>query len=155
MLTGIRSDTGRIQKKLEMSTFSGRYQLNVPGPGVDVGFIEDPYIRLQHWGCNLYHDRVTIENELTNRTSETTSHRPMSRHMNPAQNVPTIESRSTLPAWLFRDKQIVRESISLAAAHDSDGPPAESTRLLPKSINRPMSVQTFEYDTPYEQKSLP
>jgi hypothetical protein len=143
MLSGIRSDSDRIKKQLEISTYDGRYQLNTPGPGINVGFIEDPHIRLQHWGCNLYHDRVAIENELSNRFSRRpsayrpmSSYQPMSRHMNPAQNVPTIESRSCLPAWIFRDKESVRESISLIDVSRHDGPPAIASRLLPCGLDR-------------------
>ena len=153
MLTGIRSDNGRIRKQLEISTYDGRYQLNTPGPGTNVGFIEDPHIRLQHWGCNLYHDRVAIENELSNRYCRQPSayrpmstYRPMSRYMNPAQNVPTIESRSSLPAWIFRDKESNRESISLTAVSRHDGPQATSSRLLPKTMNKPASVHIPIYD---------
>lgn len=140
MLTGIRSDSGRIQKQLEMSTFEGRYQLNVPGPGVNVGFIEDPHIRLQHWGCNLYYDRVVVENELSNRNRNSPDlgppFRPMSRHMNPAENVPTIESRHSLPAWIFRDKETERQPISLAANHENYSPHSTSSRLLPKPMSK-------------------
>jgi hypothetical protein len=147
MLTGIRSDGARIRKDLEMSTFEGRYQLNAPGPGVHVGFIEDPHIRLQRWGCNLYHDRVAIENDLSNRTSHSTSgYRPMSRHMNPAQNVPTVSSRSTLPAFVFRDKEVLRQPLSMIAAHSNDGPQSTSSRLLPKTKNRPASISFPVYE---------
>ena len=34
-------------------THSGRYQLDVPGPGVKMPFQDDAQIRMQKWGANL------------------------------------------------------------------------------------------------------
>ena len=48
--TRFYDDPLRISKRLEESTFAGRYQLDMPGPGVDMPFEEDPHARLQKWG---------------------------------------------------------------------------------------------------------
>ena len=40
--TRFHDDPARISKRLEESTFTGRYQLDRPGPGVDMPFYEEP-----------------------------------------------------------------------------------------------------------------
>ena len=54
-LTSIRNEPCRIKKELQQMTDMGRYQIATPGPGANVGFAEDPHIRLQKWGANLRH----------------------------------------------------------------------------------------------------
>jgi hypothetical protein len=100
--TRIRSDNGRLQKEMEISSFMGRYQLTKPGPGLNVGFIEDPHIRLQYWGTNLRTNKLEIENELTGRTTLKTDSEVIITETFPEQNIHIIESRTDLPAWTFR-----------------------------------------------------
>jgi hypothetical protein len=138
MLSRINNDEARITKEMEISSFIGRYQINAPGPGVQVGFIEDPHIRLQLYGANLYTNMIGIENELTNRTREVAVCKPLTRYVNPAQNNPTIESRIALPAWIFRDKENPRESISVTLPYDvgsGTDSSGQSSRLMFKRIN--------------------
>ena len=59
----IKSDPLRIKKDLEISTKTGRYQLDVPGPG-NVGFYEDPFIRLQKFGANLMTNTINLESDI-------------------------------------------------------------------------------------------
>ena len=62
--SSIKSDPCRIAKELQQSTGSGRHIMNVPGPGSNVGFMEDPFIRLQKWGANLMTNTINLESDL-------------------------------------------------------------------------------------------
>ena len=64
MFTSFRNDPARIKKEMEISTYSGRYALDVPGPGLDLPFMEDTQVRMQYWGANLKTCRVDLEGEL-------------------------------------------------------------------------------------------
>lgn len=112
MLSNCRNDVSRLKKEMEMTSFSCRYHLNVPGPGLNVGFIQDPHIRLQKWGANLYSNQIGIEHDLTNRTDDSysTSYSKLNRHIQHQQN--TIESKTILPSWIFRDKLNNHEQLS-------------------------------------------
>ena len=65
--TRFSSDALRIQKKLEVSSFEGRYALTTPGPGINLTFREDPYIRLQKFGANIMTNTHNVENDLMER----------------------------------------------------------------------------------------
>ena len=112
--TSIKNDPARIHRELEQSTNTGRYQLNVPGLGINMPFQEDPQIRLQVWGANLRTHTLDIENDL----------RCMSRPLNhdllgennykmvapattailyPSTQPFVEESRASHPAWMYRD----------------------------------------------------
>ena len=114
--TRFHDDPIRIAKRLEESTFAGRYQLDMPGPGVDMPFYEDPNQRLQKWGANLRTNTINLESDLRGMT------RPLSRRDHREQNdyrkhaVQTMpmaaygtaepyveESRASHPAWMYRD----------------------------------------------------
>jgi hypothetical protein len=113
--TRFHDDPVRIEKRLDISTFEGRYQLNRPGPGLDMPFYEDPNQRLQFWGANLHNNTINLESDLKGLT------RPLTRddvdHNNfkthavqtyPMRSYGTAqpyveESRATHPAWMFRD----------------------------------------------------
>jgi len=46
-------DSLRTQKKLQQSTGTCRYMLNVPGPFTEHCYMQDPQIRIQKFGANL------------------------------------------------------------------------------------------------------
>ena len=62
--TRFHDDDARIKKQLQESTFAGRYQLNAPGPGENLPFIEDPHMRLEKWGANNRTNGVDLESDL-------------------------------------------------------------------------------------------
>ena len=114
--TRFYDDPLRISKRLEESTFAGRYQLDMPGPGVDMPFEEDPHARLQKWGANLRTNTINLESDLRGMT------RPLSRRdctrtndykthavqtapmaMYSTANPYVEESRASHPAWMYRD----------------------------------------------------
>jgi hypothetical protein len=108
--TSFRNDIARIKKELEMSTFQGRYQLSVPGPGIDMPFQEDPQIRLQSYGANLRTNTIAIEDDLMGRNRQLTNvleeykkYTPISNSIKYQSKNPFVqESRASLPAWTFR-----------------------------------------------------
>jgi len=61
--TRFHDDPARIQKQLAESTFSGRYMLNTPGPGVDLPYMEESQMRLQKWGANITTDIINLESD--------------------------------------------------------------------------------------------
>jgi len=117
--TRFHDDPARIRKTLEESTFSGRYFLETPGNGIDMPFQLDPQIRLQGWGANMHNNAIQLESDFRGLT------RKLNRDLISdnqyklfrAETVdfkypdakPIIdESRSTHPAWMFRDLEQTR-----------------------------------------------
>lgn len=118
--TRFHDDPARIKKSLEESTFTGQYQLNAPGPGSNNTFWEDPNIRLQKWGANLHTNTVELESDfrgLSRRLNRDTL--VDNDYMKNAVDAPmrssygvnqpfVEESRSTHPAWTYRENNIER-----------------------------------------------
>ncbi len=112
--TRFKDDPARVNKYLEETTSIGKYQLNTPGNGLNNPYIDDTHIILQKWGANLQSNSLLVENELRNLN------RPLSRDLNayqpvdsqsyqfPVKNFDIDESRASIPAWTFRDKDIDR-----------------------------------------------
>tara|TARA_B110000444_G_scaffold238186_1_gene251524 strand:+ start:888 stop:1379 length:492 start_codon:yes stop_codon:yes gene_type:complete len=114
-------DNCRTEKHLQEATDPGRYMLNTPGNGIFLPFINDPQIRLQHWGANLMNVQnghpVDIDSDLiglTNNLSKYDKNQkfPLNKNINnrliknkfPIMNKTFVdESRSTHPAWMYRD----------------------------------------------------
>lgn len=107
-------DPARIKQQLEQDTFPGRYQLNTPGPGDNLPFYEDPNIRLQRWGANLKSNTTDFESELRGMTRKLNhdeiglndyklKQTPMSSPNYPIREPFVEESRSTHPAWTYRN----------------------------------------------------
>jgi hypothetical protein len=112
--TRIYDDPARIEKQLSEWTFQGRYQLDTPGPGINLPLQEDPQIRLQGWGANLQTNTVNIESDLMGLTRSLncdnikendyklhTFHGTMPNY--PLATPFVEESRASHPAWMFRD----------------------------------------------------
>jgi len=110
--TRFHDDPERIKKRLEESDYLGRYQLNRPGQGINLPFIEDPNVRLQSWGANLHSDTIQLENEL--RGYSQPYHRDLVEKKStfptnqPIHTFPTLqpfveESRATHPAWMYKE----------------------------------------------------
>jgi hypothetical protein len=112
--TRFHDDPHRIKYGLQISTFSGRYALDTPGPGVNLPYMADPQMRIQQWGANLMTNSVNLESDLRGLT------RPLNRDLVGVNNHQTAavssfknsypiaghfidESRATHPAWTYRD----------------------------------------------------
>ena len=118
-LTSIRNEPCRIQKELQQMTDIGRYQIATPGPGANVGFAEDPHIRLQKWGANLRTNTINTESDLMGLTrSLTRDCTPLNNYQqmsvpNERLNYGTIEpntqeTRAENPAWTLLDQSNMR-----------------------------------------------
>ena len=117
--TRFHDDPVRIQKQLAMSSFLGRYQLDTPGQGMDLPFMEDPQMRLQKWGANLRTNTVNLESDLrgmsrklnrdyTNTNDYVANSVPAER-VNYRNSDPFVEeSRASHPAWTYRDLEQTR-----------------------------------------------
>ena len=62
--TRFNYDTCRTKKKLQQSVDVGNYHLYVPGNGPNPKYIEDPNIRIQKWGGNLWTQSIDIDSNL-------------------------------------------------------------------------------------------
>ena len=117
--SNIKDDPARIAKELEQSTANGRYMLDVPGPGCQVGFLEDPFIRLQKHGANLRTNTLNIESDLFGLTRTLVANDNIqlnnyktneveSSFIKYPTRIPTTEqSRAIMPAWTARDLEQV------------------------------------------------
>ena len=114
--TRFRYDLAREQKHLQESTDVGRYFLSVPGPADQTKYIESPHIRLQKFGANNRTNTINIESDLLGMTrnltrdhvnlNSYTRHSQHSRQVGykSSNGLDTDQSRSTHPAWEYRDK---------------------------------------------------
>ena len=100
-------------------TDMGRYQIITPGPGANVGFVEDPHIRLQKWGANLRTNTINTESDLMGLTRSLTrdcsplNNYDMWKVNNESLNYGTIdpttqETRADNPAWTLLDQTNMR-----------------------------------------------
>jgi hypothetical protein len=111
--TRFHDDPYRIRAQAQDSSFSGRYNLDVPGPGINLPFFEDPQLRIQKWGANLQTNTIGLENDLFGLTKKLNCDTMSSNYKNvavptsklsyPVANPTVEESRATNPAWMYRD----------------------------------------------------
>ena len=141
--TRFYDDDARIKKKLEESLNVGLYHLDTPGNGLHVPFMEDPHLRLQKWGANLRNDTIGISNDLLGLDRKLKSDKDLYTKYTPAtsQNVYPVmnpfvdESRTTHPAWTFREKHPERWQFLFHQTQQKVEVPFqynESTRILEK-----------------------
>lgn len=121
--TRFHDDPHRIKYELQISTYSGRYALDTPGPGVNLPYIEDPHLRIQKWGANLMTNDINLESDLfgigrkLQRDNVDTNNYKLYevnayKKSYPIQKDAIIdESRATHPAWAYRDLEQSRWEI--------------------------------------------
>ena len=144
--TRFHDDPCRIKKDLQELTGLGRYMLNVPGNGINMPFMEDPYIRMQKWGSNLMTNTVNLESDLMGLTRSSNrdcikensyiAHEVKTKKIEyPTVQPITDQTRATHPAWTYRDLEQVdwytlpldpQENVCLSFQNNL------STRLLEK-----------------------
>ena len=117
--TRFNYDECRTKKRLQQATDPGRWILNVPGNGDKPAFIEDPQIRIQKWGANLQTNAIHLESELFGVNRQINSRDCFKQNYKnynvfsetiqyPSNNVLSVgESRTTNPAWWYRDLEQV------------------------------------------------
>lgn len=111
--TRFQNDPYRLRKYAQETSFPGRYNLDVPGPGINLAFFEDPQLRLQKWGANLQTNTIGLENDLFGLTkklncdSMSNNYKnvavPTSKLSYPNTNPMVEDSRASHPAWMYRD----------------------------------------------------
>jgi len=115
--TRFNYDVCRTIKKNQEASDPCRYILDVPGNGTHPYYIEDPQIRIQKWGANLYTNNVNLESELLGINKLISRHttcenKGQYKKLNfdstpityPTTNaLSTQQSRAVLPSWIFRD----------------------------------------------------
>ncbi len=112
--TRFHDDEIRIQKQLQQQTYSGRYQIDVPGQGSSMPFQEDVHLRMQKWGSNLCTNTINLESDLMGLTRRVgrddvvennyKEKQVDSRELTYANQLPYVEeSRASHPAWTYRD----------------------------------------------------
>ena len=123
--TRFNYDECRTNKLLQESTGPGRYILNKPGNGPTPSYFEDPHIRMTEWGANLIIPKsgapIDIESDLDGRTRRASKYCTTSKFPNSGvvggypqskkyktQKSFTDETRTTHPAWLYRDLEQTR-----------------------------------------------
>jgi hypothetical protein len=117
--TRFHDDPARIKYGLEISTYSGRYALDTPGPGVNLPYLEDSQIRMQKWGANLMTNPINIESDLRGLTRQLNRDNiELNDYVNTAVETsqkihekmkPFVdESRASHPAWMYRDLEQTR-----------------------------------------------
>lgn len=119
--TRFNYDIARTHKKLQQSTDPSRYIMNTPGNHGDKPlFFEDPHIRLQRWGGNVFSNPVDVASDLDGRMRKSTKYCPQNefpyvRNTTSTQVTGvetaksfTDETRASHPAWLYRDLEQTR-----------------------------------------------
>ena len=112
--TRFHDDEIRIQKQLQQQTYSGRYQLDVPGQGASMPFQEDVHLRMQKWGSNLCTNTINLESDLMGLRRKIgrddvvennyKEQQVSSQEISYPNQLPYVEeSRASHPAWMYRD----------------------------------------------------
>lgn len=112
--TRFHDDPSRMYKQAQISSFQSRYFLDTPGQGMDLPFVEDPNIRMQKWGANLRNNTVNLESDLRGLSRKTNrdylgvnehTHHAVTASANMYRNEDPFveESRTTHPAWMYKD----------------------------------------------------
>ena len=123
--TRTNNDEARTLKRLQQSTDVGRWILNVPGNGIDLPFVQDPYIRIQKWGANLHSNAVNLESNLQGRNAILGPDLEQPRVATSAlqypgnTNLTTDQSRATMPAFTFRESTRTNPHILLFNPQDN------------------------------------
>ncbi len=117
--TRFKYDDCRTKKHLQQSTDPGRWIMNVPGNGDKPCYMDDPYIRIQKWGANLRTNTINLESDLLG-VNRNLSRDCLGKDNYKNYNVPnqaiqypsckvnfTEQSRTTNPAWWYRDLEQV------------------------------------------------
>ena len=118
--TRFYDDPARVHNQNDRLTHTFRYQLDTPGPGVQLPFLEDPQIRMQKWGANMWSDSTNLESDLMglgrplNHDYDRTYHDSSVPKRGYAISFPVMagaqvdESRTTHPAWMYKDIEQTR-----------------------------------------------
>ena len=144
--TRFRDDDARVEEQLHKQTYIGRYQINKPGPGSNLPFMNEPQIRLEQFGANLRTNKINLESDLRglkrklnrdlvhdNDYKKKEEHSKMISFNN---REPFIqESRASHPAWTYKDLEQSRWELPLINPQSNLEQPFHfnvNTRILAK-----------------------
>lgn len=130
--TRISDDKIRVDKYLQETTDQGLYQLNVPGQGMSLSYVEDPHSRAQKWADNLANNAVDAESDLRGLSRflnrDEVSRNEYSQHAvnlerrsyrSRTERKGTDQSRTTNPAWWHREQQQYRNDFTFHDPQDA------------------------------------
>lgn len=153
--TRFHDDPARIKKGLDLSTFSGRYALDTPGPGTHMPYMEDSQIRIQKWGANMWSDSTNLESEFRGlgkplnhgvRTYQDTAFHRGTPMQYSSSDVHVEESRASHPAWMFRDLEQPRWETPYI------NPQAHAIKPFDDPIQTRILAKDYFIQTPVHQK---
>jgi len=109
--TRFHDDPARIEKTLLERTYEGIYQLNTPGNGES--YIDDVHVHMQGWCANLRSNPFEINESLRRNKKLVQYDQPYTTVKSDAKesrehSFGVDETRSSLPAWTFREKSQLR-----------------------------------------------
>lgn len=162
--TRFHDDPARIRKQVEESSFTGKYNLNVPGPGNYVPFFEDPHYRLQKFGSNIMTNTVNLESDLLGLTRKANHNGLDSREYKnysvsshtvsfPTKQPIVEESRASHPAWMYKDLEQNNWSFPQLNPQHALGTFGQGSFGLQKQFNENVSTRILEKD--YFVESIP
>lgn len=142
--TRFHYDKARTQKQLQELTGPGRWTLNTPGQGVSPLYYEDPHMRLEKWGGNVYSNPVDVSSYLQGRhkilsrdsiSSTKKQLLPSDRNSYPIMKSYTSETRVSHPVSMYRDKEQTRWEYPLLDPQEPVmyEPNSESSRISQKT----------------------
>ena len=142
--TRFHYDKARTQKRLQELTGPGRWVLNTPGQGMSPLFYEDPHMRLEKWGGNVYSNPIDVSSDLQGRNKilsrdvfSTTKKAllPSNPISYPNMKSYTSETRVSHPVSMYRDKEQTRWEYPLLDPQEPImyAPNTESSRILQKT----------------------
>jgi len=155
--TRFHDDPARIRKQVEESSFSGKYNLNVPGPGNYIPFFEDPQFRLQKFATNIMTNSVNLESDLLGLTRKVNHNKLDSNNYSefvassrkvtfPTKRPIIEESRASHPAWMYRDLEQSNWSFPQLNPQYAPGCFTEGSFGLSRQFNENISTRILEKD---------
>lgn len=152
------NDVRRRQAHMDGNQYYSDYFLAAPGPGAHVGYTEDLYTPLGSWSTSNGHFSQEFENQVRGllaprkgcgRRTDAAALPTIGHFIDETMPGPadgstkgtTMDTRSTLPAWMFKARENDRQTyFPLCAPHTDPFRVEQHTRRLAKDKFTPGSV---------------
>jgi hypothetical protein len=154
--TRFHDDPARISKQVEQSSFSGKYNLDVPGPGNYIPFYEDPHYRLQKFGTNIMTNTVNLESDLKGITRKINNKLDSNEYSKTAVSTKMVsfptkqpiveESRASHPAWMYKDLEQNNWAFPQLNPQHAIGSFNQGSFGMQKQFNENISTRILEKD---------
>jgi hypothetical protein len=150
-----RNDPYEQKIYVNSSAEVGKYYLNVPGPGINLPFFEDPHIRIQKWGANMMTNTIGVENDLLGKTRpinsgflDTTTYQETAAITKtvqyPVMQSYVEQSRASHPAWMYRDLEQTNWSFPILNPQYAPGNYMPGTFGLGRGMHENISTRILE-----------